>query len=549
MGLTLSAEQKNIYNIFSGRVKYIIPEYQRPYSWDREECLELIDDIKQSYKNEENGYFLGNIVVANSLDENNQLEVIDGQQRLTTLTLLMRVLLCFDNNNMKLKNSIWQLDDRTNDIIEPRLYTKVFSNKDQQYFSEVIDINFRIEDLEEPTKGSNQYLKNVYLFYSEIKKIKSNIEVQNLVDYILYKASLLPIQTEGANKESAREKALRIFETINDRGKSLNDSDIFKAKLYNKALNTKKDEDFILRWDSLNNECIEIKHNIDDIFKLYTHIIRGEHGLRGPESKLRDFFNKREESPFNDENKTYNDILNNLNSIVECIKLYKFLKNSINSYPNITKWLQIIDEHSNQYSYICVIVYMYKHELYDLDRLNMLEQNFIDFCKDLVKYTYSVRTISKMQFKIYDFITKIMHDKPIEYDIGRLERTSFDYLGRLKKGFALIALYLDQSQNVIIPYYFDNIVNEKDIQDLDESWKDKDPIEYIDTLGLMIITDFPKKHLKLSEKLHLFENSNLKYLRDLSVECKNWTYDKYRLRNEKLIDRLANFFEIKNENN
>ena len=92
----------------------------------------------------------------------------------------------------------------------------------------------------------------------------------------------------------------------------------------------------------MNNECIEIKHNIDDIFKLYTHIIRGEHGLKGPESKLRDFFNKREESPFNDENKTYNDILNNLNSIVECIKLYKFLKNSINSYPNITKWLQII---------------------------------------------------------------------------------------------------------------------------------------------------------------------------------------------------------------
>lgn len=549
MGLTLSAEQKNIYNIFSGRIKYIIPEYQRPYSWDREECLELIDDLKQSFKNEEEGYFLGNIVVANSLDSNYQLEVIDGQQRLTTLTLLMRVLLCFDSNNIKLKNSIWELNDRTNDIIEPRLFTKVFSNKDQEYFSEVIDINFRIADLEEPNKSSNQYIKNVYLFYNEIKKIKNIVEVQNFVDYLLYKASILPIQTEGTNKESAREKALKIFETINDRGKSLNDSDIFKAKLYNKALNNRKDEDFILRWDNLNDECIEIKHNIDDIFKLYTHIIRGEFGLKGPESKLRDFFNKRDESPFNNENKTYSDILNNLSSIVECIKLYKYLKSNINKYPNITKWLQVIDEHSNQYSYICVIVYMYKHELYKSNNLNSLQSNFINFCKDLIRYTYSIRTISKMQFKIYDFITKIMHNKPLEYDIGRVERTSFDYLGRLKKGFALIALYLDETQSVIMPYYFDNIINERDIPDLDESWNDKDPLEYIDTLGQMIIIDFPKKHVKLSEKLCFFEKSNLIYLQDLSKQCIDWTYEKYKNRNDKLIDRLVDFFEVKNENN
>ena len=450
---------------------------------------------------------------------------------------------------MKLKNSIWQLDDRTNDIIEPRLFTKVFSDKDQTYFNEVIDINFRIEDLDEPDKTSNQYIKNMYLFYNEIKKIKNNIEVQNFVDYILYKASLLPIQTEGANKESAREKALRIFETINDRGKSLNDSDIFKAKLYNKALNKRKDNDFILRWNSLNDECIEIKHNIDDIFKLYTHIIRGENGLKSPESKLRDFFNKRDESPFNNEKKTYNDILNDLNSIVESIKLYKYLKNNIAKYPEITKWLQIIDVHSNQYSYICVIVFMYKHKLYDTNILEEKQNEFIVFCKDLVRYTYHIRTTSKMQFKIYDFIIKIMHNKQIEYDIGKVDHSSFDYLGRLKKGFALIALYLDDKQDVIMPYYFDNIINERDIPDLDSSWEDKDPIEYIDTLGQMIITDFPKRHIKLEEKLCFLEKSGFKYLQNLSEECKSWTYEKYKNRNNMLIDRLVEFFEDKNENN
>lgn len=549
MGLTLSAEQKNISNLLSGKIKYIIPEYQRPYSWDKEQCLELIDDLKQSFQNEENGYFLGNIVVAGSLDESSQLEVIDGQQRLTTLTILMRVLLSFDKDNLKLKNSIWELNDRTNAIIEPRLITKVFSGKDSKYLSEIIDADFRIEDLEEPNKSNNQYKKNMYLFYDEIKKIGDKIEIQNFVDYILYKASLLPIQTDGVDKESAREKALKIFETINDRGKSLNDSDIFKAKLYNKALNKKEDKKFIKRWNNLNEECIEIKYNIDEIFKLYTHVIRGEKGIKGTESKLRDFFNRKDESPFKNEEKTYSDILNDLESIIESIKLYKDLKTNIDKHPNITKWLQVIDEHSNQYSYICIIVYMYKHKLTDFNNLDNNQSNFIAFCMDLVRYTYYIRTTSKMQFKIYDFIIKIMHNKPIEYDLGKIERSSFDYLGRLKKGFALMALYLDNKQDVILPYYFDNIINERDREDLDDSWKGKEFNEYIDTLGQMIITDFPKKHMKLKNKINYLKKSKFNYLQNLSVECEEWTYTKYKKRNEQLTDRLVKFFEVKNENN
>lgn len=549
MGLTLSAEQKSIFGLFSGRIKYIIPEYQRPYSWDREQCLELIDDLKQSFRNKENGYFLGNIVVANGLDADNELEVIDGQQRLTTLTILMRVLLSFDPTNIKLKNSIWELDDRTNDILEPRLITKVFAERDSSYLKEIIHNDFRVEDLDEPNVSDNQYKKNMYLFYIEIKKFDDKIEIQNFVDYVLYKASLLPIQTDGTNKDSAREKALKIFETINDRGKSLNDSDIFKAKLYNKALNKKEDQDFIKRWNSLNEECIEIKYNIDEIFKLYTHVVRGAKGLKGPESKLRYFFNRKDESPFKDESKTYSDILNDLESIIESIKLYKYLKKNINPYPNITKWLQVIEEHSNQYSYICVIVYMYKHELYKDDILENNQDEFILFCKDLIRYTYYIRTTSKMQFKIYDFIIKIMNNKPLDYDLGKIDRSSFDYLGRLKKGFALMALYLDEEQNVIQPYYFDNIINDKDLEDLDESWNDEIFYESFDTLGQMIITDFPKKHMKIKNKLTFIRNSNHKYLQGLSIECENWTYERYKNRNEQLINRLIDFFETNNEDN
>ena len=97
---------------------------------------------------------------------------------------------------------------------------------------------------------------------------------------------------------------------------------------------------------------------------------------------------------------------------------------------------------------------------------------------------------------------------------------------------------------VIQPYYFDNIINERDTLELDISWKNKKYDEYVDTLGLMIITDFPKKQIKLSEKITYFRKSNLKYLQNLSVECENWTYEKYKERNQNLIDKLVNFFEV-----
>ena len=93
MALSLSAEQKFIIDIFSGKSKYIIPHYQRAYSWDTEQCSELLDDIFRAFEEDEDeGYFLGNIVIARNTKERNNLEVIDGQQRLLTLTLLIKIL-------------------------------------------------------------------------------------------------------------------------------------------------------------------------------------------------------------------------------------------------------------------------------------------------------------------------------------------------------------------------------------------------------------------------------------------------------------------------
>lgn len=86
----IHADPKEIRKIFSE--KYIVPDFQRPYSWEKEHCDKLWEDIIDFYDNQlskDDKYFLGNIVIHQSGDS---YAVIDGQQRLTTLLLLIKAL-------------------------------------------------------------------------------------------------------------------------------------------------------------------------------------------------------------------------------------------------------------------------------------------------------------------------------------------------------------------------------------------------------------------------------------------------------------------------
>jgi len=91
---TITAKPEDIRTIFSR--EYQIPMFQREYSWEQEQCETLWDDLIDFHNenNKKDKYFLGNIVV-HPIDENEKFSVIDGQQRLTTLLLLIRAL--FDN--------------------------------------------------------------------------------------------------------------------------------------------------------------------------------------------------------------------------------------------------------------------------------------------------------------------------------------------------------------------------------------------------------------------------------------------------------------------
>ncbi|MGI0440018.1 DUF262 domain-containing protein [Helicobacter himalayensis] len=156
--------------------RFLIPQYQRPYRWEAKECEELWDDIVRVFdnKNLENfeEYFLGSIVAYRSNDNKNTLEIIDGQQRLTTLSLLFRAFYeSFRSEKEAAKRGyiesfgkcLWEYDiDKENFSFEnPHLQSKVITEKDLEILELVLGEKIDIEELK---KKKSLYAKTTFSF-------------------------------------------------------------------------------------------------------------------------------------------------------------------------------------------------------------------------------------------------------------------------------------------------------------------------------------------------------------------------------------------------
>lgn len=524
MALRLNAEQKFIRDIFSGKLEYIIPPYQRAYSWGEEQCEVLFEDLKNAFlENNEQGYFLGNIVLAKSTEKRDILEVIDGQQRLITLTLLIQVLSSLLPKNIDLKNILW-INDSEGNPVEIRLKTRVFEDKDSKYLKEVI--TSPIKDLT-VAKKDNNFKINIKYFYEELKKFKEINNINQFSDFLLNYVSLLPIESEDSQYKEARKKALKIFETINNRGLELSNADIFKAELYSMALNDLNDEKFIIRWKNLDKKCDDIKYSIDRIFKIYSYKIRGKNGIKSSEIGLRDFFDtKNKISPFN--TKSYNEIMDDLDDIVSAIEFFDDTK-KISHYNELPKWFQLIDIYTNNYPKDLLIVYL---SLFN-NNIDFPENEVIKFSKSLVKYCYFKGATTTIKYYIYDLTINIMDNTWKEF-YPEYKR-DYTYFGRLYQGFALLLAYLHPEQKSVSQYTIKKIKDILKYQTHEYS--------HFDLIGNNIPIDITKNELYDSNIKSNFLDVN--YLKE---NIDNWNDDLHKKRQIELKKRLEDFFRNPNEN-
>lgn len=234
----IKSEKILIKKIF--KMWFSIPEYQRPYVWGYEEIHDLLDDISFAQREKpESEYFLGSFVfqskpptpeLGEKFAEN---DLLDGQQRMTTLLLLMAVirdLSLIPTIKKKCQEYIYQEADPVENI--PERTRLVFSIREsvQNFINDFVKpeggTNEEDNLLYKSKKSSDISVQNMAVAILEIRKFfKNNITVtpEDLLPFIANKVLMIYVATEDL------EDAFRLFMILNDRGIPLRNSDILKS--------------------------------------------------------------------------------------------------------------------------------------------------------------------------------------------------------------------------------------------------------------------------------------------------------------------------------
>ena len=302
----LNIDQQTIKDLFSSKKSdFLIPDYQRPYAWGEIECQTLWDDVFSfafpendytKFNSDEDEYFLGPIVTFKN--EDGKLEIIDGQQRLTTLMLLLRVFYS-KLGNMKDPNSIntkddiakciWKTDEFGNpDLNKLKIDSEVSTDEDKDEFLSIL----RTGDVLDNQKS--RYAKTYRFFQDKIAEFLNEYAsyFAYLPTRILNNCILLPIEAES------QDTALRIFSTLNDRGKPLSDTDIFKAQFYKYYSEKGMKDGFMKRWKDLEVICDDIfpapnGSSMDELFTRYMYYERAKQGNKNTTTEaLRKFYER-----------------------------------------------------------------------------------------------------------------------------------------------------------------------------------------------------------------------------------------------------------------
>ena len=264
MSNKITGQEYPLSKIFSSDFDFQIPPYQRPYAWTETEASELFDDLYDSYKrNQTEDYFLGSIVL---IKEENKpyAEVIDGQQRLTTLTILLASIADQATGDVRAEflDYIKEPGKKTLGLpAKPRLALR---KTDKEFFFEYIQsLQFnKLFDLQKDqlkTEAQEHIQKNARLFISRMidKFSGDQQDILGFGSFIVRNCYLVAVSSPS------KTSAFRVFSVLNNRGLDLLPSDIIKADVIGKISPAKQNK-YTEQWESIENQTGRGKFN--DLF-------------------------------------------------------------------------------------------------------------------------------------------------------------------------------------------------------------------------------------------------------------------------------------------
>lgn len=537
MALSLSAEQKSINDIFYSNIQYVIPDYQRSYSWEFDQCNQLYVDFISAY-HEQRDYFLGNIIIAKSLDTRKRPQVIDGQQRLITLWLLLKVLsvLC---TSLRITDYLVIPSMRKNEEDVLKIHSDVFETSDDANIKGVYEyskktFDYRISQVCD-SKGEireqrcfSRFEYVALLYYQNLCKVNV-AELERFTTFLVDHIYLLPIELNADTIQDASNRALSIFETINNRGMSLENADIFKAKLYNKAMMNGTEDMFKKQWAEFRQATEDLNLSVDDIFRYYSHIIRGKENIITSEKNLRDFFLLDSASPIfkNDYRETMSDLLR----IVEILRQIQVMEAKDDT---LGCWLQIVDAYTNSYPRYAIVNYMFVNVTYD-------KSAFRNFLISIVRYIYSLGATTNVKFEIYKIISRTSMHQTIDSYFQPLPLDDYNQYKMLRKGYALLAYYLND-EPLMEKFWYDKLLTGTDKGNLQKKgWTLEQEDLAINSLCNTIAIKIPVRRKGMDDKFSYYRRNELSHPADSFFNSEG-TYQNFEKYEKTVVRKFNDFF-------
>lgn len=248
---SIHGTEHSILKVFSNQFIFTIPNFQRPYAWTTEQASELIEDLL-AFMGEGNEkiemlppYFLGSIVLIKG--DEPDAKVVDGQQRLTTLAILISVLrsLVPQRDRDDLTNVLYDKGSPIAGI--PRSYRLTLRERDNPFFQRCIchvdGLNV-LKNLHKPLPESQKNIcENALFFLNRLANLPEQLCFR-LAQFILIRCFLIVVSTPDLDS------AYRIFSVLNDRGLDLSHTDILKAEIIGKIPQGQQD-DYNAKWEEI----------------------------------------------------------------------------------------------------------------------------------------------------------------------------------------------------------------------------------------------------------------------------------------------------------
>jgi uncharacterized protein with ParB-like and HNH nuclease domain len=422
----LNVDHKTIKTLFEDKKSdFLIPDYQRPYAWTDEQCQTLWDDLfsfaipdndYQKFDDENAEYFLGTIVTFKN-NELGKLEVIDGQQRLTTLMLLLRafyvkLLNMQDEPTVRTRETIsqciWKTDafGKANlDIL--KINSEVATDNDKEEFLKILKSG-EVND-----EQKSNYANNYRFFKKKIDEFVLTMPscFAYLPNRILKNCIFLPIESEE------QDTALQIFSTLNDRGLPLSDADIFKAQFYKFYGDKGEKDNFIDEWKTLEGICVDIFHPItgtpmDELFTRYMYYVRAKQGIKSSTTEaLRKFYEKGKYSLLKKE-----ETFENLKILANFWKGVAEHDDERFSDDVLKKLFVLNYAPNGMWNYFVSVYFMHNK-----DKEGKLEdKQFSDFLSKITAFiwVYAVNNpgVNALRTPVYAEMMNIVNDKPVDFN-------------------------------------------------------------------------------------------------------------------------------------